>query len=323
MIETPKIDAFAASSRHAKNFPAAKNALTSGVANQQIFNQDFVAARENISRVVGEAIEYAQETSRGIRRGEGEGHPTWDNTDPRWSIIYTPQFNNLPGAVKKLQKFKGEGYIDVVLQVMEEGAALAEMVKNAKPYIVKGRKPPVLTDKQKIQIERDKQNTGVCPVCMRRQKLTFDGKMVAHGYELKWGMRNGICFGAGCTAWELSPEGAVEFVAALKHSLQRAKETLANMEAGKVNSVNGTKREKEQRFGYSHDVPCVYKRGEDGFEKALVTAQALLRRDIGGIKATIPEIESRIKAWKQQPLQFGGAETQDRWKSKFLNEGNR
>jgi hypothetical protein len=203
---------------------------------------------------------------------------------------------------------------------MEEAAVLAELVKNVKPYIVKGRKPPVLTDEQKVQAERDKLNTGICPVCMRRQKLTFDGSLVAHVYELKWGMRNGVCFGHGYKAWELSPEGAIEFVTALKNSLKNLKAHLIKLEAGEVDLVMGTKRVKEKQFGYSREVPCEYHKGEEGFEEALVTTIAMTRRDIVGIKGTIPEVETRVQSWKAQPLQFGGAETQDRWKSRLLNK---
>jgi hypothetical protein len=182
--------------------------LEQGITNKHIWNTDVNDAKYYLSRLCDEVLKKASEpwvTAWHATRGEHNWPRGWSDTDPREYVIYHPQFSNTPGAAKRLGKFYGQdANMDKFIDAIREVAKVAEMFKTVKPFIEKGRKPNPNAK------EKDLTNTGICAICFARQKLTISGTLVAHGFILRWGSRDGICYGMGHKAWELSPAGSRE-----------------------------------------------------------------------------------------------------------------
>ena len=311
-MNLPKLTAFAETENRTDRFEIAIKILEDGLANKHIWNVDYVEAKDGLSGLTHRALEAAAEWYL-----KQDPRPTWESNDPRWMVWYTPDFHNMPGAVKKLMKYKGTmgAGFDNELAVMVEIAQLAELVKAVKPFIVKGRKP------SENPTEKDESNTGECPVCMKRQKLTFEGTMVAHGYTIPrgWGGRNGMCMGRGYKAWELSPDGAVAFKKMMESYLKDLKKLLVNLKGSKSPSLS-EKVSIRKGFGHYEDETHTYNKGTPEYERIRETEIFKAGNAIDSITTSITEVGDRISNWKAQPLAFGGAETQERWKSRMLNK---
>lgn len=135
---------------------------------------------------------------------------TFDDTKMLW-FVRTPYWHQLASCIKKLKTDKSQGFTEErkqsILKVLHRWEPIAQQLEIAVPLIVKGRKigerktPP-----------RTLENTGTCPICGKSFKLDDSGKIVSHGYVVQWHQHNGSCFGAGKPPWELSPQGAINYV---------------------------------------------------------------------------------------------------------------
>ena len=94
-----------------------------------------------------------------------------------------------------------------ITNLINKWKPVADKFRELKPMIVKGRKPAVNPHQTS---ERTLENTGTCACCGKNVKLN-DGKIVDHGFNIKWGVRNGQCFGVGYKPIEVSTEGAVAY----------------------------------------------------------------------------------------------------------------
>ena len=160
-----------------ERFRVALEAFDSAVVNRQMWNVDYVDHKYRLNQIAEDAIESAAEGFRAPRRGVNSGnYPQWDSGDPRWNAIYAPQFSNTPGAAKKLQKYRGKEGVgfDEYVDMLDDVAKVALLVKSVKPFIQKGRKP------SEHPVEVEYTNPGICPICGKRQKLNKD-RLVAHG----------------------------------------------------------------------------------------------------------------------------------------------
>ena len=293
--------------------------IEDGIATKHIWNTDYEDAKGAISRAWENIDNVAHDylTDLYVYR-------TWQENDPRLNMGLCG-FLNTPGWLAKLKKVKNAPELANYIAVIEEVAALAELVKAVKPYVVKGRKPAVLTDKQRAEQEADLKNTGMCPVCMKRQKLSINSTLVAHGYTVPrgWGGRNGMCMGHNYKAWELSPEGAVAFKEYMENYLARQKNLLADLQASKFpelrEKVSVRKAENGRFIGYVDEVRT-YAKGTPEYEKVRQTNIFSTERNIEYLNSDIASVGDRIKNWKAEPLKYGGAETQERWKSKLLKK---
>ena len=96
-------------------------------------------------------------------------------------------------------------YLELVRPVIEKLVII-------KGTVVKGRKP---SDKPRLTPERTLENTGTCSVCGRNVKLK-GGKIVDHGYTIRYGFQEGNCFGVGYDPIEISSTGTVAYIKALE-----------------------------------------------------------------------------------------------------------
>jgi hypothetical protein len=324
-MKTPLIDALladVANQRKSKSLDRYLKAIQTielGIAEKKIWNTDLSDAKYVLGSVGEMALDIASEPWKrnwNDNRGDTGHWPAgWTPDDVRQAIIYHPQFSNTPGAAKRLTKFEGKDHLyDQFIAVLKEVATLAELVKAAKPFIVKGRKPnpdaPVA----------DLSNTGICGVCMRRQKLRFNATLVDHGYELAYGSRNGVCLGARYKAWELSPEGGEFFLQVLKENLEYSQKYLSELDTVtsisymarvKVKEVRGITTWRDERREMESTDPA--------FPTLLQRTKTNTENRINNLTADIEAVSKRLGEWQKQPLMYGGAETQERWKSKLLN----
>lgn len=165
-------------------------------------------------------------------------------------------------------------------------------------------------------------------MCMRRQKLTLDSKMVAHGYTIPrgWGGRNGMCIGHGYPAWEISPEGAIAFKKGMENylaELNRVRDNLQNSKPPTLSEMVQVRKPKTMggltSLQYENE-RRTYDKGTPDYERVRKIELANTENAIRYITSDIEAVGARIDNWKAQPLMYGGAETQERWKSKMLNK---
>jgi len=121
-----------------------------------------------------------------------------------------------------------------------------------------------------------------------------DGKIVDHGFNIKWGLRNGQCFGVGYKPIEVSTEGAVAYRNSLEimvKQYQYKKHTLV-----KYNGV--VVKHNNYRSGKIEEISF----GEEGYQKELDITLAIIDNDIRKINKDIDMFNSIIHNWKAQPL---------------------
>jgi hypothetical protein len=318
-MDTPLLNAFVATEKYpgVERFETAIRTLEEGLAAQHIWNVDYVSAKDTLSRV-SENVEkslYGNIRNLYYPCGGSEVYRTWADNDPRHRMGLV-NFLNVPGFVKKMKTVKNAPELKTYIATLSEVAKLAELCNAVKPFIEKGRKP------SENPVEKDVTNTGICPVCMRRQKLAFNGTMVAHGYTIKegYGGRNGMCIGFGYKAWELAPDGAIAFRDGLVVLLGEMKDNLAKLEGNKYRVLKETVRVRKE-FGRYEDEERVYERGTNEYEHRKHILIVDTENHIHHVTRDIEDLNVRIAGWKAQPLMYGGAETQERWKSKLLQKG--
>ena len=159
---------------------------------------------------------------------------------------------------------------------------------------------------------------------MRRQKLTFDGRLVAHGYTIPrgWGGRNGMCIGHGYKAWEISPEGGVAFKEALERYLADLNTLQDNLQTSASPTLSETVR---VRKGEGLRAQFVYEqrireKGTKEYERIRHSELANTENAIRHITSDLEAVAVRVDNWKEQQLAYGGAETQERWLSRLLKK---
>lgn len=296
-------------------FEIAVKTLEDGIQTRHIWNVDFENAKYQLSRAWDrvEGILYTPLSDLWYRSDGSESWKMWEDNDPRHNIP-THQLSYVPGYLKKLKTIKAPE-LKTYIKAMEQAAELAGLLKAAKPFIVKGRKP------SENPVEKDVTNTGLCPVCMKRQKLTFNGTVVAHGYTIshKWSGRNGMCLGFGYKAWELSPDGAIAFKKSMENYLSNLKKRVTNLIENKFPTLSETIRVREGFGEYKNELRT-FKRGTPEYERIRHTELFSNENAIRYITSDIESVNTRINNWKPQPLMYGGAETQERWKSKLLKK---
>jgi hypothetical protein len=102
--------------------------------------------------------------------------------------------------------------IQAVMDLITEFQPVRDAIKTLKPNVIKGRKPS--TDPSKTA-PRTIENTGTCAVCGQNVKLS-GGKIVSHGYRVIWNSHQGNCYGVDYEPIEISPKGAIDYLASLE-----------------------------------------------------------------------------------------------------------
>lgn len=125
-----------------------------------------------------------------------------------------PSIHTFENRVRKVAKIAAKcdhALVADAAALLEEVRPVVEKMVALKEMIVKGRRPSANPRKTP---ERTLDNTGTCAICGKNVKLK-DGKIVAHGYTVRYGFFQGGCFGIGYAPIETSAEGAEAYLAAL------------------------------------------------------------------------------------------------------------
>lgn len=333
MIETPYTEAVLAgtpyNTQRLERLAEGKQLLEEGLADKQIYNAEFQTAKERIRYALDDTFHALHNELLNVDHAKGFADvANYDYWDFDSSFNSASVAKGLRTLTKKfptwsLGKQGSTPALAVIyryMDVLNEAVQLVNLLKAVKSYVIKGRKPTVLTDAQRKQQEADLKNTGICPVCHRRQKLSMDGRMVAHGYVLdsKWGGRNGMCFGRGYEAWELSDEGAVAFVAYLQKRLESTERSLKQLQDSVPVELTETVRIRKGVGVYENEFRK-HPKGTPAYEKLRQQGIWANESDIRSLNANIQTYSDLIANWKPEPLKYGGAETQERWKNRLLN----
>lgn len=182
---------------------------------------------------------------------------------PTQTAVITP--NDVRASLEKAKQF------------LVRWNPLAVKMIEAKARVIKGRKPsanPRKTD------PRTTENTGTCACCGQNVKLA-NGKIVLHGFTLRWGGRNGMCFGVGYSPVETGKDGIEAYLLVLR-----------SRESELDRSISGETR--------SPDTPLT-RTAAQPFRTVGIRLENM-RAELRAIKSDIRSTERRIAEWKPRPL---------------------
>jgi len=189
--------------KRAAQFEAAKALLNQEV----IYNVDFTDAKFYLGRIFDEAKE-KMVNAPFFWAGKFESVPEEIN-ELHW-LSWSAHL--APSLLKKVTKVNVDHPArDAMLELLNEFAPVMVALKDAKGRVVKGRKP---SDNPSSKPARTIENTGTCGCCGKNVKMD-NGKLVAHGYTIKYGFQSGNCFGVGYEPVEVSSDAIVAYLAAL------------------------------------------------------------------------------------------------------------
>jgi hypothetical protein len=189
--------------------------IDTAIENGIIYNVDYKDLKDAVNRKLEEGYRAA------VVKPYLEGlHHRNEEISPEMSeILYyngKPQAHTLNArdkGITKLEKTEGDHWmVKTAREYLELVRPVIENLVIIKGLVVKGRKPS--TDPRKTP-ERTLENTGTCSVCGRNVKLNSFGKIVDHGYTIRYGFQEGNCFGVGYDPIEISHKGTVAYINAL------------------------------------------------------------------------------------------------------------
>jgi len=305
-ITTPILEHYLAQSKVSRfdRWSTALAVLNQAVVEQSIYNVDM---QDVVKYQLGNGIEQALEVLLDAFR------PNYHKLNSRvpterevvWNDVHCYcQFNQAKGRIQRLQKcpalLQDFPILNTYIAALQEVVAINDAIVFLKPFIIKGRKP--LENPKPIDLS----NTGTCPICQNRQKLTGSKHMVHHGFHISdgyghyFGFRSGRCFGCSYQPYELSNAGNIAYKKALEEALGRTEQSLADHKAGKVTTLSEKRFVKEN--GRHIEKLVVVKQGEPDFPRMLATEIHKIEWAIDSFKRDITFQEHMIKNWTLKPL---------------------
>ncbi len=176
-------------------------------------------------------------------------------------------------------------YANGIQEVVDRWTPVAEKFRTLKSMIVMGRKPAETPRKTP---ERTLENTGTCSCCGMNVKLK-DGKIVQHGFTIRYGWQQGICFGRGYDPIEVSPEGAVAYNAMLAKVLVRVNEGMTNLVTNRPAI--------EIRDHYTAKVTATLTDGHANYQRVLEGRVREMEAEVRQIEYEIGLFTKKIATW--------------------------
>lgn len=133
--------------RHLEKFNVLLPILNNALEIKEIYNVDFKEAKDLLNRAIEQAgsnlvkKEYLNKY-QGVDSPEGASEAYY----AQWSL------HLLPSVVKKLSKFKDDEIVQKALALAAELMPLSVIMKELKPYIIKGRKPNPNAKKTEVYV---------------------------------------------------------------------------------------------------------------------------------------------------------------------------
>jgi hypothetical protein len=231
--------------------------IEAALAADVIYNVDYVEMKTALNRTLEKAKEAASAVYLAIPYEDRRGD---ELSAQYYGTIYP---HTLPGWLKKLPKTASPTHAAALeaYRTLEALAPICAKFVAAKGRVVKARKPSTAVRKTPA---RTLDNTGTCACCGQNVKLD-GGRIVMHGYTIRWGFQSGACFGVGFRPIEVSDEGLRAALQGFENSLAAARLALE----------------------YS---PCTRRE------------RAELAGRISGSKSAIAHYAAEIKVWAPRPL---------------------
>ena len=164
-----------------------------------IYSADYAAVKAALNKALEQAKARASDVYLAI--------PYEDRCTDELSAQYhgTIYPHTLPGWLKKLPRTASPTHARALEAYRSIGsyASICAKFVAAKGRVVKARKPSTAPRKTPA---RTLDNTGTCACCGQNVKLS-GGRIVQHGYTIRWGFQSGSCFGVGYLPIEVSDEG--------------------------------------------------------------------------------------------------------------------
>lgn len=169
-----------------------------------------------------------------------------------------------------------------------------EKIRALKPFIVKGRRPSATPRKTE---PRTLDNTGTCAVCGKNVKLDAAGRIVSHGFTVRWHTHVGNCFGVNYPPIEISPDG----LRAWLRNTELARDTVAS--SIKTIEEFPTAAVPTSRYPVSADATVDFTNADDP-NYARYRRQYIedLRRRVEWLNKDVERINKQLTEWKPQPL---------------------
>lgn len=207
----------------------------------------------------------------------------------RDNALVAPLVNGKPGKVVEVWLSNVREHWHVTRKVIKVMKFLNFLARN----LMKAEARRVREEERK---GRRADTVGCCPACWGDYvvKERRGGKLavVLHGYQRPGvGYTIGRCFGVGYAPLEVSTEGLDAFICTIKSQLDGVTEALAELPT--VGSVFRAPR-------WSGDEGKLFKRGEDGFDKALADRKWRLEGDQRALKSIHNEAVKRRADWRPQ-----------------------
>lgn len=263
-------------------FDTAIEQIAEGLAAGTIRNVVFQDAKERLSRAVYEAWQKHVAGPHFHGRSDVVSKELYDLY---WSFSVT-NLHEVLSASKKMAQTKLEGIeIDAMRALLKEALPLAEALAKLKGLVTKGRAPNTGTAKP---LNPNKM-VRTCPVCFRAIAVV-GGHMAHHGYERpEHGLQTASCPGVRFAPLEVSSDGLVWLIAALRKNLERDEELFANR-ATEPEYLLGRRNGSEAR---------------EKIRRGDALWPVLFQRHLGQLKERIvmnrqgiPPLETRLASWK-------------------------
>jgi hypothetical protein len=185
-------------------------------------------------------------------------------------------------------------FTTAVKHFVAEWSEVQERINTLKPMVQKGRKPS--TEPRKTP-DRTLDNTGTCGCCGKNVKMDSAGRLVDHGFQVRWGQRNGKCFGVGFEPVEVSPkvlEAMAEMMQANEKLMQGKLERLHKGNEKIANPMYDARRRRH--------LPEFLNPGDEGYDRAKRSYIEQLSRDLKHIARDIEDTKVAIANWMPRPL---------------------
>jgi len=176
-------------------------------------------------------------------------------------------------------------YAEGLREVAAQWTPVAEKFRTLKSMIVMGRKPAETPRQTPV---RTLDNTGTCSCCSMNVKLK-DGKIVSHGFTIRYGWQQGVCFGRGYAPFEVSPEGAVAYNEMLGNMLVRISLNKTNLIAKRPDL--------EIRDRHTGKVTATLQDGHKNYDRVLEGRVREMEAEIRQIEFEIGHFTKKIATW--------------------------
>ncbi len=271
--------------------------LDAAITAQHIWNVDHSDLKDRLSYLLDQGREVAQKAFLAVPERQGDFNEIMN--DLYYSHGYPATFNSIIKRVAKATikgvPAKYQPALKAYQDYVAEFGPICKKFVSVKPFVVKGRKPS--TDPRKTP-ERTIDNTGTCSVCGQNVKLS-GGKIVMHGYEVKWNSFQGQCPGVGFDAFEISPVGAVAYKDSMEAMKVGREEALADL-------PNVTELWKESVF--RGQPGKMIPKNDPAFQQLYTITKGRLEGDIRHLGHIITDFEKKITRWVAKALPDGNTD---------------